>query len=571
MFSAVFAAVPQKINVNGRFDTPSGIIEEGVDFHINLYNDSHTLLGTYNPDPSFPISTGISRDDLTFNIPFVLIDTLSGSQEFLQYDNYWLKINRGSIAEPPQRLVAVPFALTARNVKGGSLVVSSTSEAPITATYTGIDPASAAIMGSSSTPLGTGIYGNGPFGFGVYGSGEIAGVLGSSPGVPGINTVGIMGNQDNPIALVIPPVIYADRTWVPVGAVAGSAAGGFPGVSGLSNYGYGVYGTTSSPTQTAGVGGFSSGYVGHGVWGNSPNGIGVYGYGPIAVSGTNIFGSSLSGIGVKGESPHSIGVYGTSINGPAGITGESFRGSGVTGLSHNINKSGIYGVSDIPGGIGVTGNSTNYSGGPGVQGFSESNISAGVYGRGSLYHGVIGSSEGYGSDNFAGVVGINTTPGGIGGWFNTTSDNGPALEIGPGKISIEAETLPVYFGVQTNIVAGHHYNSYVTGEANFINKAAGSATFIVPAHTQGPSYPENDEFFMTLKINNNYIKPNSLVLISPGGYVGYHCGDGYAGIKSITQTDGRLTILVDARLKQPAAGVYFNSFIDFLIINPLAD
>jgi hypothetical protein len=86
-------------------------------------------------------------------------------------------------------------------------------------------------------------------------------------------------------------------------------------------------------------------------------------------SGTGVFGASNTGYGVWGSSNPGSGVYGSSSLG-SGVYGTSTTGRGVYGIS---NWAGVYGQSDVEGGIGVWGYSSASSGtGTGVGGGTNS-------------------------------------------------------------------------------------------------------------------------------------------------------------------------------------------------------
>ncbi len=109
------------------------------------------------------------------------------------------------------------------------------------------------------------------------------------------------------------------------------------------------------------------------------NGYGLYGEGP--------------GRGVYGYSPNGIGVVGNALNGPLGGTGVSGSGStGVrgTGTSYGVSGNGLVGV------YGESSSDTGY----GVYGYNSSNTGAGVKGQGSLGPGVSGTGT------YTGVTGL---------------------------------------------------------------------------------------------------------------------------------------------------------------------
>lgn len=124
--------------------------------------------------------------------------------------------------------------------------------------------------------------------------------------------------------------------------------------------GDGLHGTTTADGASGVAGIDTSDGGGHGVFGDSANGIGVYGRPTTGVSG--LLGSSIAA--VVGDSSASVGVVGLSSSSD-GISGTSSAHdqSGVTGTSTNIDGGqGVYGLCSS--GSGVLGESDS---GYGVQ------------------------------------------------------------------------------------------------------------------------------------------------------------------------------------------------------------
>jgi hypothetical protein len=195
---------------------------------------------------------------------------------------------------------------------------------------------------------GTG-FGGGP---GVQGtsSGSGAGVSGSSAGGPGVqgsassSGPGVQGNSSTSQAGVqgnsatVQSAVVGSNTGGGAGVLGVSGFATIPvsanaGVSGLSENGPGVFGTTSSTDPIiAGVGGANNG-PGPGVSGTSVGGNGVVGT-TTAPVGSGVYGSSPA-FGVQGLSTNDgYGVQGSSSGtSGAGVKGESDSGAGVVGLS----------------------------------------------------------------------------------------------------------------------------------------------------------------------------------------------------------------------------------------------
>jgi len=116
-------------------------------------------------------------------------------------------------------------------------------------------------------------------------------------------------------------------------------------------------------------------------------------------------------------------VYGTNSSSGDGVIGESAKGEGVRGISHNPNHGGVVGVSDQNGGTGVFGTCDDGKGGvagKGVWGFDTSNAGAyAIWGESTKGEGVHGLSHGL----HGGVVGVNDGSG-AGVWGVSTQNEG---------------------------------------------------------------------------------------------------------------------------------------------------
>lgn len=179
-------------------------------------------------------------------------------------------------------------------------------------------------------------------------------------------------------------------------------SGGWAGVSGESDNGYGLQG---SSTYKDGVWGGTTAPEGSGVYGRNvtPSGTGVLGDGGnVGVWGESTTGSEMTlGYGVRGD------------GGLAGVDGESDTGNGVQGYAHAADRSGLYGVNPDARGYGVYGS----GGGTGVNGTSQTGD--GVVGTAKVADksGVVGwnpDAAGYGvfaSGGAAGVAGVGTAAG----------------------------------------------------------------------------------------------------------------------------------------------------------------
>jgi hypothetical protein len=143
-----------------------------------------------------------------------------------------------------------------------------------------------------------------------------------------------------------------------------------------------VWGESNSSNK-AGVYGKNTQVNGWGVRGvtTKNGGIGVYGTG--LGNGTGVYGTENTGIGVLGSSNDGDGVYGltndaasagvralnggtgpavNALSGGIGVNALSTTNDGVVGTTWADYKSGVYGVSSLATGYGVTGHSDSYFG-----------------------------------------------------------------------------------------------------------------------------------------------------------------------------------------------------------------
>jgi hypothetical protein len=212
-------------------------------------------------------------------------------EEFTTDNNYYLEISvrdtsGDTTLTPRQRLVSVPMAITAKNVKysdavgvlasgtsaGGSF--ETVSGSAVYARTTGVRGLHRGVYGISNSENGRGVQGSCDDGIGVYGSGEV--------GVYGL----------------------------------GTTVGGSFEATATSGDRVAVYGITGRNT-------------------------GVLGY-HVGTTQAGIFGKSDSATGVRGESSSNVssGVYGKNTAGGYGVQGLSTVASGVGVLADNTADGG---------------------------------------------------------------------------------------------------------------------------------------------------------------------------------------------------------------------------------------
>ncbi len=285
-----------------------------------------------------------------------------------------------------------------------------------------VAPGHTAVFGDSDT--GYGVLGGSAQNDGVHGQASAA----SSSGVAGVHTAqgnGVLGISVSGIG------------------VSGHSTSG-PGLHGDSASGDGIQGQTASGSAV-GVSGF-----------NSSNGAGVFG---LSAGGDGVVGSSTSGAGVRGENTSTagfgvvgagnLGVFGVCItstgNGVEGLTGEnSYPGApalvGVLGEAHN--GVGMYGAS---------------FGGDGVQGYTNSAITSGVYGNNTGGgKGVFGLSSGgsgvEGQSTGFGVFSRGDFGGTMAKYFVEPHPTDPSKEIR--YASLEGNEVGTYFRGTGHLVQG---------------------------------------------------------------------------------------------------------------------
>jgi hypothetical protein len=231
---------------------------------------------------------------------------------------------------------------------------------------------------------------------------------------------------------------------------------------------FGVYGVSESTTGTGvyGVSQATSGQA-YGVWGQntSPSGYGGY----FASAGIGLMAtSSGAGPALKAECPSGDGIEGwTNQAGKSGVYGHSTIGCGVHGSA--ADEAGVFGQSTAgPGVYGVSGSgsggeftspgiglvATSSGAGPalkaecpsgdGIEGWTNQLDKSGVFGHSDVGYGVTGMGDGK-----AGVVGRSASgPGiyGVSGSGYAGLFDGDILATGPGRYAQNGDTASLYLG-----------------------------------------------------------------------------------------------------------------------------
>ncbi len=225
--------------------------------------------------------------------------------------------------------------------------------------------------------------------------------------------------------------------------------------------------------------------VTYGVWGDSDGGVGIL---AASNSGEGVFAESIGSNGVHGRvvNVNSSGVLGENANGGNGVSGTSSSGVGVSGTSSSgvgvsgtsSSNEGVHGVTKSPVHAAVAGinkSKANLDGsnpGHGVYGETQSwsYDAAGVYGKTTVGHGVLGSATdgGFGvSGESLKWVAVKGTSNVIGMWADGGRDTG--LIATGGFTGLLADCAPP--GPALDSAAGFFNGPvYVTG---FLHKAGG--------------------------------------------------------------------------------------------------
>ena len=196
---------------------------------------------------------------------------------------------------------------------------------------------------------------------------------------------------------------------------------------------------------------------------------------------------------LKGDSSDSTpAVYGNNTNSAPGVgdgvIGESTKGEGVRGVSHNPDHGGVVGVSDQNGGTGVFGTCDDGKGGvvgKGVWGFDTSNGGGyGIYGESTKGEGMRGVSH---NPNHGGVVGVSDQNSGTGVFG--TCDDGKGGVVGKGVWGLDSSTGGGFaiYGESTNGEGVHGVSQQgeaVHGESHSLT-TAGIAGFALNTNGTG--------------------------------------------------------------------------------------
>ena len=316
-----------KINIQGRLTEADVPLDGTVSIVFKIYDRSTGGVAQWSETKDVTVTNGIFNVILGTN-PINIDWEPETTRYFLG-----IKVGTASEMEPRQELVSVPFAMVAKNLKGGRVnaesdLSGSDWDHDISVGYfnaTGTTGNTKAIIGTAKS-VGVEGRASGRWGRGVWGTNSDEGC-----GVYGMN----LSEGEN----------------AGIG-VKGKSNKGY-GVYGESTSGDGVYGFTES-WEKAGVYGYSA--LGKGIEGKSDFTAGVFGestnptyaepwwYLVVPVGATIGKGDGL--VGVHGSSTKNYGVYGfTASSGRAGVYGESLRGHGIWGKTGGGNKAGVVGLS----------------------------------------------------------------------------------------------------------------------------------------------------------------------------------------------------------------------------------
>jgi hypothetical protein len=425
--------VPRMINVQGRLTGFS--LGDKIDFDIYDAQSGGALIWN---GAARTIVTGLiggvaelSVDSNgIFNVILGTIPDPSPMPEFIE-DNYYLQITvAGTPLVPRQRLVATPFAITARNVRGldgGTVIVTGSQTNPLINSWNSTGRAVQGSYGILTSPR-LGVLGH-PDGYGVFGSvpqrsdigvrGENRLVSGSGMGIGvegegdigmhgmGVSAGGSFESESGPgvfaqTAASNRPAVRAINTSSGSGVHAESRGGnhGVWGTSTGTGSGNGVFGFTTGNGLRSGVAGLNASTAptaGPGMLGLGPN-FGVAGAG----ARVGILGIAADSLGALADSVSSLGLYGITGVGVYGSGDVGVRGRGTTsagGWFQGDQQYAIYAlkINDIDNdgfpAIYARNEEESFDSSrmnPGVEGFSQAGL--GIYGRSEWYEGIRGYS-----------------------------------------------------------------------------------------------------------------------------------------------------------------------------------
>ena len=457
--SVGWSAIPEKINIQGVLTLsgqpvkdPTSVVFEIQDSSDLNGNVVKTQTISVDPDDTGFFNTALDVSGLSFDNP------------------YYIEIKIGNSSLGVQPLLSAPYAITAKNVHGGTGYFSGN---------VGIGKLipQAKLHSEASADMDRAIYGSAP----EYG--------------PGTNYGGYFDAAK-------------DSSCAVYGEASGNSSTGVRGYS-MDNSGtnFGVYGETASPNGYAGYfkGGknYFEGNVGIGttspitsleVVGNvkatefegkfkgDGTGLSLLG-GQWTKNGDNIYYTSGK-VGIGTQVPitsltvfsDNSAIYSVSSTGIA-VEG---RGGGYDQIKQikNSDKCGVVGASK--GGYGVYGESDDkvgvYGKGPIAGGSFESTSGYGVYGKGPIAGGWFESNSGYGLY----AESIN----GSAGMFKSNAENKPAvyaISLAPGGFGLYSDAVRNYFFGKVGIGTSDPKNRLdVNGGAVIGTKYAGNANAPAP-------------------------------------------------------------------------------------------
>lgn len=389
------AGIGSDFTYQGQLEQNGSLANGACDFRFLLFDTigsgvpptGGTQIGTTVAAEGVHVSDGL----FTLRLDFGAAAFNTGDDRFLQIA---VRCPSGSGAYQTltsrQPLTAAPYALFASAVADGA--VSSAKLAPGAVTTSQLAPNAVTAAQIADGTIAAGDLANGAVTTAKIGDGQVTG------------------------AKIVAPLRLTS-------SVANTTIGAFDGTSTGSN-GVGVSGTAGTGANSAGV--LGSANAGDGVRGTSSNGVGVVGDGAeFGVMGTSATGDGIMGVSTM-EFGTRAGVVGiaTGVAMPTGVRGEStyigVLGSGRYGVQ-GYGGTGVYGLTDEPGGEGVRGESraANDANGVGVSGTANQGI--GVRGQSATGFGMHGLSNGSGSSG-DGVRGTATGPNGNG--VHGISNNG---------------------------------------------------------------------------------------------------------------------------------------------------
>lgn len=506
-------SVPMMINVQGKLlkDDLPVTAPTTVSFYLSRYISNFDL----DYFQKWTITGLTPNKDGIFDQVLSLNSAAEGG--ILSNDNLYIGIEVGAAhLIPAQPVVSAPFAITAKNLKGGIVDASGEVAVKGKGQVVGGSFESTSGIGVQTTGGDTGV-------LGVGGSTGVKGYLASDPsttGRLGYNNYGVYGHaisddkiavagDNSGFAMVGRPIPYYG---------IGVRGSGKVAIQGIGDIAGGSF--ESNSTAVRGVGGTNGAYF-----------LGKNGNGVTAISNSGGNGAigranGTAGSGVRAE------ISSTSNNDPALScntvgNGPAIDASSSSGMGAEIRGYGGVGIYTygVQGGIHAVGESTTCGGsfesasGHGVYGVTNSSINYGVFGKNNNTSGIAvagqnGNNKGYLGYSTRGVWGIATSGTGVYGQTSDVNGAGVYATNNSSPSSARPAALQILNGIikVSSVIRTIEAGSWTTGTNDlYLTTVAGVINF-----GSTGSYVDSDGVThyttRTIRIHNDYVGPQSVIL-----------------------------------------------------------